>query len=63
MENFLNNTNRLCIFRSKLAWQQFADLDALEAALCAEIADLNPTKLQSLTSYPYRTRAIAAIGA
>lgn len=50
------------VLRSKLAWKQFADLDALEAAVCAELAKLTPTMIQSLTAYPYLTRAIAAIG-
>jgi hypothetical protein len=51
------------VLRGNLAWKQFADLDALEAALCTELTKLTPTMIQSLTAYPYLTRAIAAIGA
>lgn len=48
--------------RSRMAWRTFADLDALEAELCTQLAHYTPRVVQSLTSYPYLQRAIAEVG-
>ncbi|ABU57386.1 putative transposase, orfB [Roseiflexus castenholzii DSM 13941] len=46
--------------RSKLAWQRFAHIEALEDDLIAQLAQYRPAALKSLAGYPYLVQAYHA---
>lgn len=48
--------------RGRMAWKTFADLDGLEADLCAQVAHYTPAVVQPLTSYPYIQQALSDVG-
>ena len=47
--------------KTAIAWELFADLDALRQRLVAVFQSYTATMLQSLTGYPYFVDAITAL--
>jgi hypothetical protein len=48
-------------FKTAIAWEPFANLEALRQRLVAAVQSYTDTMLQSLTSYPYFMAAVNAL--